>query len=161
MPRSPPRTHTCPPVQLVVRCNDPLHPGHAAHVHCCQVRPCTSSIHLPGRQKPRWICTVGAHAQPPQVLGAAKMVIEGGGKHPGALKDSVASPAGQGSQRLPTLPAGAPHNPAARGTVICLRATCAGTTIAGLHALERAGIRGAFMNAVIEATRRSDELAKM
>ncbi len=87
------------------------------------------------------------------------MVIDGGGKHPGALKDSVASPAG--SQRLTNLPAGAPQNPAARGTVMCSRATCAGTTIAGLHALERAGIRGAFMNAVIEATRRSDELAKM
>jgi len=35
-----------------------------------------------------------------------------------------------------------------------------GTTIAGLHALERAGVRGALMNAVESATRRATELGK-
>jgi len=35
-----------------------------------------------------------------------------------------------------------------------------GTTIAGLHELERAGARGAFMNAVEAATRRAAELGK-
>ena len=35
-----------------------------------------------------------------------------------------------------------------------------GTTIAGLHELERAGVRGAFMNAVEAATRRAAELGK-
>lgn len=41
--------------------------------------------------------------------------------------------------------------------------TCspAGTTIAGIHELERAGTRAAFMNAVLAATQRADELAKM
>ncbi|KDD74559.1 hypothetical protein H632_c1225p0 [Helicosporidium sp. ATCC 50920] len=37
----------------------------------------------------------------------------------------------------------------------------AGTTIAGVHALEKAGIRAAFMNAVYDATLRADELSKM
>jgi pyrroline-5-carboxylate reductase len=37
----------------------------------------------------------------------------------------------------------------------------AGTTIAGIHELERAGTRAAFMNAVYAATQRADELAKM
>ncbi|KAL4440680.1 hypothetical protein ABPG77_000389 [Micractinium sp. CCAP 211/92] len=62
------------------------------------------------------------------VLGSAKMVVDTG-KHPGALKDMVTSPAG--------------------------------TTIAGVHELEKAGIRAAFMNAVYAATQRADELAKM
>jgi pyrroline-5-carboxylate reductase len=35
-----------------------------------------------------------------------------------------------------------------------------GTTIAGLHALERAGVRGALMDAVESATKRSHELGK-
>jgi pyrroline-5-carboxylate reductase len=35
-----------------------------------------------------------------------------------------------------------------------------GTTIAGLHELERAGVRGAFMNAVEAASRRAAELGK-
>lgn len=34
-----------------------------------------------------------------------------------------------------------------------------GTTIAGLHILERAGIRGTLMDAVVAATRRAEELA--
>ena len=36
-----------------------------------------------------------------------------------------------------------------------------GTTIAGLHALERGGVRGALMDAVEAATRRATELGKM
>ena len=62
------------------------------------------------------------------VLGSAKMVLETG-KHPGALKDMVTSPAG--------------------------------TTIAGVHELEKAGTRAAFINAVYAATLRADELSKM
>ena len=36
----------------------------------------------------------------------------------------------------------------------------AGTTIAGVHELEKAGIRAAFMNAVVAAANKADELAK-
>jgi len=59
------------------------------------------------------------------VLGAAEMVLRSG-RHPGELKDMVASPGG--------------------------------TTIAGLAALEQAGVRGAIMKAVLAAARRSAEL---
>lgn len=61
------------------------------------------------------------------VLGTAKMMLETG-KHPGQLKDEVASPGG--------------------------------TTIAGLHALEQAGVRGGLMDAVLAAARRAEELGK-
>ncbi|XP_078446314.1 pyrroline-5- carboxylate (P5C) reductase [Wolffia australiana] len=61
------------------------------------------------------------------VLGAAAMVNRTG-KHPGQLKDDVASPAG--------------------------------TTIAGIHELEKGGFRATLMNAVIAATNRCKELSK-
>ena len=61
------------------------------------------------------------------VLGSAQMVLTTG-RHPGALKDAVASPGG--------------------------------TTIAGLHALERAGFRGALMDAVLAAAQRAEELGQ-
>ncbi|CAI9099715.1 OLC1v1036575C1 [Oldenlandia corymbosa var. corymbosa] len=60
------------------------------------------------------------------VLGAASMVINSG-KHPGQLKDDVASPGG--------------------------------TTIAGIHELEKAGFRGILMNAVVAAAKRGRELS--
>lgn len=62
-----------------------------------------------------------------QVLGAASMAASMG-KHPGQLKDDVASPGG--------------------------------TTIAGIHELEKAGFRGILMNAVVAAAKRSQELSK-
>ncbi|XP_059646173.1 pyrroline-5-carboxylate reductase isoform X1 [Cornus florida] len=61
------------------------------------------------------------------VLGAATMATNGG-KHPGQLKDDVASPGG--------------------------------TTIAGIHELEKSGFRGILMNAVVSATKRSRELSQ-
>lgn len=61
------------------------------------------------------------------VLGAATMATATG-KHPGQLKDDVASPGG--------------------------------TTIAGIHELEKGGIRGIFMNAVVAAAKRSRELSQ-
>ncbi|KAL7092929.1 hypothetical protein ACP275_11G012400 [Erythranthe tilingii] len=61
------------------------------------------------------------------VLGAATMVGNAG-KHPGQLKDDVASPGG--------------------------------TTIAGIHELEKAGFRGILMNAVVAAAKRSKELSQ-
>jgi pyrroline-5-carboxylate reductase len=59
------------------------------------------------------------------VRGAAAMVQQSG-RHPGELKDAVASPGG--------------------------------TTIAGIHELERGGFRGAVMSAVTAAAARSREL---
>lgn len=59
------------------------------------------------------------------LLGAAQMVRDTG-RHPGALKDMVASPGG--------------------------------TTIEGLHELEKAGVRGALMNAVRAAADKSRKL---
>lgn len=35
-----------------------------------------------------------------------------------------------------------------------------GTTIAGIHELEKAGFRGTLMNAVVAAAKRSQELSK-
>lgn len=61
------------------------------------------------------------------VLGAASMV-SGMAKHPGQLKDDVASPGG--------------------------------TTIAGIHELEKSGFRGILMNAVVAAAKRSRELSQ-
>jgi pyrroline-5-carboxylate reductase len=61
------------------------------------------------------------------VLGSAKMVLETN-KHPGQLKDEVASPGG--------------------------------TTIAGIHELEKMGFRAALMNAVLAATERGEKFSK-
>lgn len=61
------------------------------------------------------------------VFGAAKMVLETG-RHPGELKDMVASPGG--------------------------------TTIEGIHELEKAGLRGALMNAVRAAAEKSGKLGQ-
>ncbi|KAH9622760.1 hypothetical protein KSS87_023125 [Heliosperma pusillum] len=60
------------------------------------------------------------------VLGAASMAVNSG-KHPGQLKDDVASPGG--------------------------------TTIAGIHELEKGGFRGTIMNAVVAAAKRGRELS--
>ncbi|XP_075475473.1 pyrroline-5-carboxylate reductase-like isoform X2 [Primulina tabacum] len=61
------------------------------------------------------------------VLGTASMVADMG-KHPGQLKDDVASPGG--------------------------------TSIAGIHELEKASFRGILMNAVVAASKRSRELSQ-
>lgn len=44
-------------------------------------------------------------------------------------------------------------------TVIA-RMYAAGTTIAGVHELEKVGVRNAFINAVMAAANRADELSK-
>ncbi|KAF8398274.1 hypothetical protein HHK36_017201 [Tetracentron sinense] len=61
------------------------------------------------------------------VLGAASMAVNTG-KHPGQLKDDVASPGG--------------------------------TTIAGIHELEKGGFRGILINAIVAAAKRSRELSQ-
>lgn len=63
-----------------------------------------------------------------QTMRGSAVLIDEFAKHPGELKDMVASPGG--------------------------------TTIRGLHALEKRGVRGAFIEAVEEATLRSRELGK-
>ena len=37
----------------------------------------------------------------------------------------------------------------------------AGTTIAGVHELEKGGLRATLMNAVLQSTMRADELSKL
>lgn len=59
------------------------------------------------------------------VMGAARIILDAG-KHPGELKDIVASPAG--------------------------------TTMAGIHSLERKAFRAIVMDAIDAAARRSKEL---
>ena len=62
------------------------------------------------------------------IAGSAEMFLQGGGQHPGAMKDAVCSPAG--------------------------------STIAGLAALERNGFRNAAIEAIVEAYKRNIELGK-
>ena len=50
------------------------------------------------------------------------------------------------------------RQPGALKDMVC---SPAGTTIAGVHELERAGVRAAFMNAVYAAAQRADELSKL
>lgn len=114
------------------------------------------------------------------VFGSAKMVLQTG-KHPGQLKDMVTSPAGPfpASTCCCVLPA------AAAGcmgmiwsSLHCSSAVCSvkrkplkhcvstwlvavGTTIAGVHELEKAGVRAAFMNAVTVAATKADSLASI
>jgi pyrroline-5-carboxylate reductase len=61
-----------------------------------------------------------------QLVRGASTMLQETGRHPGELKDAVASPGG--------------------------------TTIAGIHALETAGFRGAVMSAVLAGTKRCAEL---
>jgi len=63
-----------------------------------------------------------------QTMRGSAALIDEFARHPGELKDMVASPGG--------------------------------TTIWGLHALEKRGVRGAFIEAVEKATLRSKELGK-
>ena len=55
-------------------------------------------------------------------------MVTKGGRHPGQLKDDVASPGG--------------------------------TTMAGIHELEKGGFRGILMNAVVSAAKRGADLSK-
>lgn len=112
------------------------------------------------------------------VLGAAKMVIQTG-KHPGALKDMVTSPAGKPSDLMicNSMSASGDHLPAMPlflkvslvsswnksrfAYALSDEMICEGTTIAGVHELEKAGVRNAFINAVQQAANRADELSKL
>ena len=107
------------------------------------------------------------------VFGSAKMVLQTG-KHPGQLKDMVTSPAGLHLAFIETsfyhsITLSAYHIIvlSRKDSTLLKRKkyngcwSVAGTTIAGVHELEKAGVRAAFMNAVTTAANKADSLASI
>ncbi len=110
-------------------------------------------------------------------MGAAKMVLETG-KHPGELKDMVSTHTYTHTHTCKRTRAYACTDGGLTSSFFAAAGVCsidrsfdwstgrqvtspAGTTIAGVHALEEHGIRAAFIDAVCKATARSKELSKL